>query len=471
VTPTIAPVGTARRVRTARLALAAALALGAVAPAGASGLVEAWRSAQRHDAELDVARASRAAGAARATQAGALWQPQVGLSATAGIGRSETSVDGARFSAPGFGASDGVAFRTSVDGPSARLALAARQPLWSGERRAQSRQLELSAQAAEFEWRAAEQQAMLRVAERWLELSLAEASLGVAERQRAAVERALSEATDRWRIGDAPVVGTHEARARHEAVRAQRLAAQTERELRAVALADLTGLPHDAMRPGRPTRAPATDAAGPVDRWLAEAGVSNPGLLAREAAVRIAIEDAARHARGAGASVDLVAQASRDRISGTGDFGASASAATQALVGVQLSVPLWTGGMRDARHEEALRLVERAQAELERTRREIARAVRAAWLGLTTGAARVEALEQARVASAARLASTRTGQEVGDRTTLDVLNAENDFAQAELVLAQARVGLLLDRLRLDALAGRVDESSLAAVDAALDAAR
>jgi outer membrane protein len=453
------------------LALAAALALGAAAPAGAAGLVDAWRAAQRHDAELEVARASRAAGAARATQAGAMWQPQVGLNAAAGIGRAETSVDGARFSAPGFGASEGVAFRTSVDGPSVRVALAARQPLWSGERLAQTRQLELSAQAAELEWRAAEQQAMLRLAEHWLALSLAEASVGVAERQRAALERALAEATDRWRIGDAPVVGTHEARARHEAVRAQRLAAETERELRAVALADLTGLPRDATRPGLPARTPPMGDAGPLERWLAEAAASNPGLLVREAAVRVAGEDVARHARGAGASVDLVAQASRDRISGTGDFGPSASAATQALVGVQLSVPLWTGGMRDARHEEALRLVERARAELERSRREVARAVRAAWLGLTAGAARAEALEQARVASASRLGSTRTGQEVGDRTTLDVLNAQSELAQAELALAHARVGLLLDRLRLETLAGRLDESGLAAVDAALEATK
>jgi outer membrane protein len=50
---------------------------------------------------------------------------------------------------------------------------------------------------------------------------------------------------------------------------------------------------------------------------------------------------------------------------------------------------------------------------------------------------------------------------VGDRTTLDLLAAENDVAQAELTLAHARVGLLLDRLRLVALAGRLDEAALA----------
>ena len=138
---------------------------------------------------------------------------------------------------------------------------------------------------------------------------------------------------------------------------------------------------------------------------------------------------------------------------------------------MQLSVPLWTGGWRDAKREEALRLADRAQAELEHARREVARGVRAAWLGLSAGAARLEALEQARVASVSRLASTRTGREVGDRTTLDVLNAESELAQAETALAQARVALLLDRLRLFALAGRLDESVLAAVDAALDTTR
>jgi len=454
-----------------RLALAAAIAALPALPARAAGLVDAWRAASGHDAELEVARAARAAGATRAAQADALWRPQVALNATAGIGRSETAVDGARFATPAFGTSDGVAFRTSVDGPSTRVALAARQPLWSGERRAQSRQLELAAQAAELEWRAAEQQAMLRTAERWLELSLAEASVAVVERQRAAVERALAEATDRWRVGDAPVVGTHEARARHEAVRAQRLAIDTERELRTAALVDLTGLPRDALRPGRPARTPPAAPIGPLERWIADATAAHPGLLARAAALEVAREDAARYAPGAGASVDLVAQAARERISGTGDFGPAASASTQALVGVQLSVPLWTGGWRDAKREEALRLADRAQAELEHARREVARGVRAAWLGLSAGAARLEALEQARVASVSRLASTRTGREVGDRTTLDVLNAESELAHAETALAQARVALLLDRLRLFALAGRLDESVLAAVDAALDTTR
>ena len=67
----------------------------------------------------------------------------------------------------------------------------------------------------------------------------------------------------------------------------------------------------------------------------------------------------------------------------------------------------------------------------------------------------------------ARLAATRLGREVGDRTTLDLLNAENDAGATELALLQVRVDVLLNQLRLQALAGQLDESRLLPVNAQL----
>jgi outer membrane protein len=97
----------------------------------------------------------------------------------------------------------------------------------------------------------------------------------------------------------------------------------------------------------------------------------------------------------------------------------------------------------------------------------VAQQTRAAWLGLTVGGSRAAALNEALIASRARLEATRTGRQVGERTTLELLNAENDTAMAELALQQARVTLLLDRLRLAALAGQLDEAQLRAVNAGL----
>ena len=73
----------------------------------------------------------------------------------------------------------------------------------------------------------------------------------------------------------------------------------------------------------------------------------------------------------------------------------------------------------------------------------------------------------ARDASRARLDSTRLGQEVGDRSTLDLLNAQSDAAAAELALLQARIGLYTERLRLAELAGALDELALQAVSAGI----
>jgi outer membrane protein len=80
------------------------------------------------------------------------------------------------------------------------------------------------------------------------------------------------------------------------------------------------------------------------------------------------------------------------------------------------------------------------------------------------GAERVQALDEALKAGTSRRDATQVGRQVGDRTTLDVLNAQNDTALARLAVSQARVALLLDRLRLAALAGQLDASALQAVN-------
>ncbi|WP_245591309.1 TolC family protein [Derxia gummosa] len=471
--------------RHALLATAFVMTLGGASTTHATTLAEAWTAASTHDAELIAAGAAREAGATRRAQSAALWRPTVVATGMAGAGWNDSSTSGAAFSAPGFGSATGVGFDTSIrHGSSGRWALEARQPLWNGERGAQARALDLAADAADLQWRDARQAAMLRTASRYLDAALADAAVTVARRQLDAVERARVEAADRHRLGDKPVTDVHEATARAEAVRAQLLLAETNAELARAALADLTGIAPERLAPhlpgtpaGRPTAAPsgassldATDSPGPLDHWLAEARDANPQLALAATAAEIARQDARARSAWASPSLDLVARTGRDRLAGNGDYGHSAVSATSSVIGVQLTVPLFTGGMRAAREAEALHLADKAEAEADNARQTIARATRAAWLGVTAGTGRVAALDAALTASRARLDATRTGLEVGDRTTLDLLDAENDAAAAELALLRARADLLLNRLNLQALAGRLDEPSIQAADRALQPA-
>ena len=463
----------APRRSTHRLALAlcaAALAAWA-APAGATDLIDAWRGAQQHDYDYAAARAAQQAGAARRGQASALWRPTVMLSGTAGVAGSDTAVSGAQFTAPGLGTSDGVAFNTSVNrGTLGRWALSASLPLVSRERDAQGHQLGLSADVADLEWQNAQQTLMLTTTQHYFDVVLAAEALRVLREQQVAVDRALQEARDRFSLGDVPVTDTHEAAARSQAIAAQRLALETDLQLKQAAFADATGVQPGAQQMLLPQldAAPAVEAQS-LAYWLSEAAAHNLQLREQLVAVEVARQEAAKSSAALAPSVDLVAQVGGERLSGSGDYGSAANRSGNRMIGLQVSVPLYTGGMRSARLDEAQRGIDKAQAQAERSRQQVEQQTRAAWLGLTVGAGRIAALSQALASSRSRLDATRLGHRVGDRTTLDLLNAENDASSAELTLLQARVDLLMNRLRLAAVAGRLDEASLQSVNASLQA--
>lgn len=458
------------------LRAASLLALAFQAPAAtATDLMDVWRAAMQADKEYAVGAATRAAAQPRRDQAAALWRPTIGLSGSAGLAGNASDTLGARFNAPGFGQSHGAGFSTSVaHGTTTRWAITATQPLYNPERRAQQQQLTLSADLADLEWQAAGQSLMLRTAERYFDLALAEETVRVLEQQSDAAQRAATEAQDRFKLGSVPITDTHEASARLAGIRARALAARSDAQIKRNLLADSTGLRASDLAVRLPADTPPAIGHGtalePLDFWLIEAQSGNPSIRARLLAVEVASQEVIKYSRQSSATVDLVAQLGRDRLSGSGDFGPASNTATHRMIGVQLSMPLFTGGYRNAREEEALRLADKAMAEAERTREQVSQQVRTAWLGLSVGAERVQALQQALGAGMARRDATRLGREVGDRTTLDLLDAENEAAATRLALAQARVGLLMDRLRLAALVGQLDETALQAAAKAVHAA-
>lgn len=120
---------------------------------------------------------------------------------------NETGMNGAQFSAPGFGQSSGVAFDTSIrNGTLDRYTVIAKQPLIDRERLAQSRQLSLAAETGDAEWENAKQSLILRVAERYFDVVLASETVRLLRQQQASVEQALNEARDRFKLGDIPVI-------------------------------------------------------------------------------------------------------------------------------------------------------------------------------------------------------------------------------------------------------------------------
>lgn len=452
-------------VLTVMATLAQAAGTDASAPPGqALTLLQAWQAAAQHDRQLDVARAEQAAAASKRDQASALWKPSVFVNGSAGWGEGSTRMQGAQFSAPAFGTQSGVDFGTSVNnGTATRWGAELRQPLFSPARSAQRAQLDLAADLGDTGWQAARQGTMLQTAERYLALAVAQEKIRVLELQRQSTGRTMAEVHERFRLGMSPVTDTHEADAEGAGIQAQLAAAELDASVKRQALADSIGVPQpQAVLPSGAAKLYGLP-PGSLESWLQEARTRNLQLLQRRQELDIAHQAVRARSPMADLSVDLVAQAGQDRLWGNGDFGPARNRNINRMIGVQVSIPLYTGGMRSAQEREATHQLEKAQAQLDLTQQQVELQVQSTWWGLQAGQTRLQALEQAEKAMRSRLDATRMGYSVGDRTTLDVLAAESAYANSAQALSEARSAQVLGRLRLAALANRLDDELLAQV--------
>jgi outer membrane protein len=452
-----------------RTVLIACLGLVALPSAqAAEDLLSAWRAAEKHDALFAAARSQREAGHTRERQSRALFMPQVAFAGTVGGTSMDRDTRGAQFSAPGFGSANDARFRSRIDaGAATNLALTARKPLYNAELQANASQLERQAALAGVQLQSVQQDLILRTAEAYFAVLLAEDTLASLEAQKKAAAHALEVAEESFDAGALPVTDRNEAKARHDEIASQELSARNELELKRSVLRDLSGIETERLNKLDDKASLERYSVGPLADWSERAERQNPLLAMQRLGIEIARDEVAKYRALVSPSLDLVAQLSDERMSGRNGFGTSRLSSSAATLGLQLTIPLVTGGMRSAKHDEALALAEKARFEAEALRRDVLRHTQAAWLAVTTGIAQVRAQEQVLRSASERLEATETGQEVGARTTLDLVNAQADRYRAQLRLAEAKYRLLLGRLRLAASAGELSEADVQAVNAVL----
>lgn len=422
-------------------------------------LAEVWHRAAGHDYAWQAAEQAHLASAAKREQAQAVWRPSVVAGGTAGIGSASTHTSGAQFSTPSFGTQSGVNFNTSVNNGSVlRWQLGVQQPLYDRDKRAAGKQLRLAADMGDLGWEAAQSDLRLQLARQYFDLALAQQKVNLLQRQLVAVKRAQAEAKERFRVGEASIIDQREADAMLGGIQAELSAAKWQRDSQQRLLADRTGMPDIRVR-FNPAQKDALRADG--SQWSEQLlKQTNTRIALQQAAVRMAETEVDKNGPLAGSSVNLVAQAAGERISGSGDYGDATNKSRQNMIGIQVQVPLYAGGMFSAKRKEAGYQLGKAHAELADAEQTVGRQWRDLQTGLHADTERIAALRQALTASGLRLDATRVGREAGERTTLDVLNAENDYTAASLKLAQARADWVMHRLQQAAMVNRLDEELL-----------
>jgi outer membrane protein len=159
---------------------------------------------------------------------------------------------------------------------------------------------------------------------------------------------------------------------------------------------------------------------------------TNPDLLAAEYSERAA-ELGVQVARGAlRPEVSLSARASESRQS---DF--TGQALGSATVSANVSVPIFTGGLNRSRVREALASADEARLGSLNVRRQVIEGVTNAWNNYLAAQAVIESSRQAVRANEIAFEGVEQEAFVGLRTTLDVLNAEQELLNSRLELVRA----------------------------------
>jgi outer membrane protein/protease secretion system outer membrane protein len=129
-----------------------------------------------------------------------------------------------------------------------------------------------------------------------------------------------------------------------------------------------------------------------------------------------------------------------------------------------VNIPLFAGGYVNSTVRQAAAEKVRADENLEAARRDLAVRVHREHRGVAEGVLRVRALEQAVRSAQQLVTSSKRSFEAGSRTTVDVLNAEQQLQSTLRDLAEARYLYLVSRVRLRALVGMDRERSIEEVN-------
>jgi outer membrane protein len=414
----------------------------------AADLLTSWRAACTYDANFLAAGKALAAGLEKSTQGDSMILPQVAL--TANIGEAKKNVQ------PG----DTSITSTDTQGPQYGAGLSLVQPIYNVSAFAIRNELNIQAQEARVQYRVAEQDLILRVAKAYFEMLLAQKNVDLVKAQMEAVSQQLAQAKKMFSVGSATITDTNEAQARFDSIVAGEISARNDLSLKQAVYQQLTNLDPLNLVPVSETRTPVPPQPAVIGPWLTQAQSDSLTVIAQKMGIQISNSEITRYRLESSPTLALVAGFGTQWDGSTSTRSGLLDRTSNSTIGLQLTIPLYTGGYRSSKYREAVSLAAQQRDALEAAIRDAQQTTRQSFLGVETGAAQIKALEQANISSASSVASSKMGRDVGVRTTVDVLNAQQIHYQNQYNLAVARYQYLLSKLQLAASVGNLNVGEL-----------
>ncbi|MEZ5530380.1 MAG: TolC family outer membrane protein [Porticoccaceae bacterium] len=452
-----------------RLALSLIVAF-ATPVALANTLSEIYELALQNDPQLRAARAAFLAGQEAKNIGRAALLPQI--SATGEYEELETNGSSttvlnqnAIFSRRGHTDTDSHGYYLNLSQPIFDL------PAWFSFQQGKA----LSEQAR-LQFAADQQSLILRSADAYFEVLRARENLETALAQEKAIQRQLEQTKERFEVGLLPITDVHEAQAAYDNARVNTLEARGALDIAFEGLTVLTGEPHQQLAglvPNFPVVQPE-----PVNRedWVQFALQNNFSLQAaryqRDAADENAKSKKYEHAPTLTGTLSYYDDQTDSEFRGTDQYGFSStpSATDQEghAIGLQLTVPIFTGGLVSAERRQAFQQYVQADETFIGAQRNTVQQARSQHLLVVTNTERVKARKLAITSAESALEATQAGYEAGTRNIVDVLVAQQNLYQASRDYANARYDYIGSLLRLKEVAGQLSPEDIYQLNAWLD---
>jgi outer membrane protein len=438
------------------LALAGVItATAAVRNANAESLNEALNSAYYYNPRIDAERARLRASDEDVARAMSGYRPTV-------TGSADVNYQKQTFTPPGT---------TNVTHPRGyRIDFS--QPIFSGFRtRNAVSESEANVRAARETLRRVEQEVLLDAVTAFMDVLRDQAIVRINERNVRVLSNELNATQQRFSVGEVTKTDTAQARARRAGAVSQLDLARANLKTSRANFRQVVGhAPNGLVRPSNLNR----NIPGSLDAAIGTAMQENPDVVAalfREQAASFTIgrirgellpsvQFEASHSdrwgqAGGGASAQF----------GGGNFGDEVETTT---VTGRLTVPFYQGGEVHARVRQAKHLHISFIQEIEQARVAARAAVVAAWSQWEAAQAQETSARTQVEASRIALAGVREEERVGQRDVLDVLNAEQEYLNAQIQLEQTRRNVIVNGYAVLSAIGRLDALTLGAAGTVYD---
>ncbi|GAC16911.1 outer membrane channel protein TolC [Aliiglaciecola lipolytica] len=335
---------------------------------------------------------------------------------------------------------------------------------WVGLNRA-----EKVAQQSDTTYALAKQELIVRTTIAYLAVLRAQDGLEFVKAEKRAIERQLEQTKQRFEVGLTAITDVHEAQANFDNTVAQEIVAENLVELRLEELREITGKYHDNLSV---LNTESFTASRPiperVDGWLEIAEEKNLDLMVSKLATEIAKDDIKNARAGHYPTVSLTASIGSNDTELNGN--SSLPTRDNDSIGIQLNVPIYSGGRVSSQTAQAKYNFISASESLELAHRSTVRSIRSSYNDVVAATSTIRALEQAVVSAQSALQATEAGFDVGTRTIVDVLNSTRNLFDARRNLAGARYDFISAVMTLKRSAGNLTEQDLIDINRGLRSA-